>query len=308
MYMTPRGRLLRAPAQLVVGLVAVCALTACQGKSKPSEAGEPRIGEIPTVRSEADIVLPIDSYRQTAEHQRVVSNAVNIVGRQCMKRFGLDWPASQVTAPAGQPRNARRYAVVDPNKVATDGYHAVDQLRAQQTVQAQRANQTAPSGDAINVWTGRGQTTYNGQPVPAGGCAGEATRQLAGGVEPPDVGLAEKLQLDSFSRTRSDSRVVRAFAAWSSCMKAQGFDYPDPFAAVNDHRWLTSDISKQEITTAVADVTCKIEANVAGTMLTVETAYQQRLIDKHAAELNAIKTFVETETAAAGKVIAGGTG
>jgi hypothetical protein len=305
-HRTHRGRPSRLPAQLIVGLVAACALAACQAKNKPSEAGEPRIGDIPTVRSEADIVLPMDSYRPTAEQQRAVSNAGNILGRECMKRFGLDWPASQAAALPGMPRNARRYSVVDPDKVATDGYHAVEQLRAQQIIQAQRADLPAPSNDAVNVWGGRGQSTYNGQAVPAGGCGGEATRKLAGGVVPPDVGLAEKLQLDSFNRTRSDSRVVRAFAAWSSCMEAQGYDYPDPFVAVNDQRWQTNEISKQEIATAVTDVTCKIEAKVAGTMLAVEMAYQQRLIDKHASELNAIKAFLAAETTAAGKVVSGG--
>jgi hypothetical protein len=306
MFMIRRASGLGSAAPLVLGLVAACALTACQAPSEATETGEPPIGPILTVRSDADIVLPMDGYRPTAQRVRLVTSAVNILGRECMKRLGLDWPANQATAPASPPRNARRYSIVDAEKAATDGYHAVEQSRARRTVQAQRKNQPVPSRDALNVWVGRGQTIYNGQSVPPGGCAAEATRQLTGGVAPASPELAEKLQLESFGRTRSDSRVVRAFAAWSACMKEQGFHYPDPFAAIDDHRWQASEISKQEITTAVADVACKSRTAVAGTMLAVERAYQQRLIDKHADELNAIKASFDTQVTAASQVMATG--
>jgi hypothetical protein len=290
---------------LVAGSLSIVALSACTVDEK-TVVTEPTLATVPVVRSAADLVFPLDSYLVTPEQQHAVTDAINILGRDCLRRFGLEWPAARVSGTATVNLNARRYAVIDPAKAAVEGYHAVDIIKQERAIQEQTSTAVKPSNDAMNVWAGRGERSFNGEPVPSGGCAQEATRKLTDGLPAADPKLPEQLQLDAHARTVKDSRVLAVFRAWSDCMRKRGFDYPDPFVANDDQRWQTQAISREEIDTAVADVDCKLESNVAGTLLAVESAYQRRLIDEHTTELDAVRNFLTAEVANAARVVAGG--
>lgn len=281
---------------ILVGLAAaVATIGACTTGHAVTESGEPPIGEIPTVVSGTDIVLPLDAYLLTGQQLNTLSTAVILIGRDCMKRFGLAWPVNPPTAGTEASRNVRRYAIIEPEKAKATGYHLSETATP-------KADQKEPTADAMNVWAGRGEQTFGGQPVPAGGCAGEAVRQLTKGAPNADPGIPEKLQLETYARTKADSRVVRVFAEWSKCMQAKGYSYPDPYAAEGDQRWQTAKASPTEIAVATADVTCKSETNVPGRMLAVETAYQNRATSQHATELAALTSYLETQLANAGKL------
>lgn len=263
----------------------VLLLAACA----PDSPAEPAIGPIPVVRSGTDIVLPLDSYVQTGPQMRLLTKAMTVAGNRCMRRFGLEWPADESIP---EFSNARRYGILD----AATGYHDG----------AEAIPRPLLSKSTTDVWLGEGRTEYNGQPVPRGGCAGEALRKLKPGIEKIKAGLPQKLQWQSHGMTKQDSRVAEVFTRWSSCMRARGFDYRDPSAAAGDQRWRTGQAGAAEIATAVADVACKKETNTAGVMLAVETAYQQGLIAGHAADLTAVMAYAEKELQIAHQVIAEG--
>lgn len=274
-----------------LGLAAAAAtIGACTTAPAVAQSGEPPVGAIPTVHSGAEIVLPLDAYLLTGKQQEKLEKAVNVIGRDCLKRFGLSWPVNQPAAVDGAPRNDRRYAIIDPVPAKTIGYHAAE------TPMPQTAPQK-PTADAMNVWAGKGEQTFRGQPVPAGGCAGEAVRQLSQGAPDVDPGIPQKLQLDTYTQTKADSRVVRVFAEWSRCMLAKGYHYSDPYAAAGDQRWQTAEATPAEIATATADVACKSATNAPGVMLAVETAYQNRVAAQQATKLAAIKSYLETQLA-----------
>jgi hypothetical protein len=274
---------------------AVATIGACTTAPAVAQSGEPPIGAIPTIRSGADIVLPLDVYLLTGQQQEKLETAVTTIGRDCLKRFGLSWPANRPTAVDGSPRNDRRYAIIDPAKAKTIGYHAP------QTATPQTAPQK-PTADAMNVWAGQGEQSFRGQPVPAGGCAGEAVRQLSQGAPDVDPSIPQKLQLDTYAQTKADSRVVHVFAQWSTCMLAKGYHYANPYAAAADQRWQTATAGPAEIAVATTDVTCKSATNVPGLMLAVETAYQNRVATQQATKLAAIKLYLKTELANADKL------
>ncbi|MEH1129313.1 hypothetical protein [Micromonospora sp. CPCC 206061] len=284
----------------------VVVLVGCTKDASDDDAGEPAIDAAPMIRSSSELVLPLDDFVQTDDQEHAITDAVNILGRQCMKRFGLDWPAARVSGSSKIDPYARRYSIIDVEKASVEGYHAVDIIKRQRTLAERDANAPTPSTEAMNVWAGRGQSSYNGQSVPPGGCVKEAMDQLGDGVQEADLALVQRLQVEARGRTMTDSRVVKVFAAWSACMKDEGFSYPDPFAANDDQRWQSETISAEEIATAVADVTCKEKTNVVGTMLAVERAYQGRQVEQHAAELAAAKVYVQARVAAAGRVLASG--
>ncbi|MEU4236115.1 hypothetical protein [Actinoplanes sp. NPDC026619] len=289
---------------LACGGIAMVISTASACTASPAPTSEPPIGAIPVVRSDSDIVLPIDAYRLSADKIRAFTVAVDILGRACMNRFGLYWPPNSPTPGPPAAQNARRYSITDPDKAKIEGYHHLDAEKRGKDIAARQAKQKQPTSDAVNVWGGTGEQTFGGQPVPAGGCAGEATRQLDKGAPKADPGIAERLQLDTYQQMAHDSRVAHAVGEWRKCMTAAGFDYPDPSAAGADRRWQTAQPSKAEITVATADAACKTQAKVAGTMLAVETAYQQRAMAKHPTEMAAIKQLLETQFANATQVAA----
>jgi hypothetical protein len=278
-----------------LGLAATAAtIGACTTGPAVAQSGEPPIGAIPAVTSGADIVLPLDVYLLTGEQQAKLNSAVTTIGRDCLTRFGLAWPVNRPAPVDGTPRNARRYSVIEAKKAATIGYHAPETAPPP-------VDQKKPTADAMNVWAGRGEQTFRGQPVPAGGCAGEAVRELSRGAPEADPGLAERMQLDTYKQAKADSRVTRAFAEWNKCMKARGYSYPDPYTAAGDQRWQTAQAGPAEIKAATADVACKTETRVPGVMLAVETAYQNRVAAQRKAELAAIKLYLETQLANAAK-------
>jgi hypothetical protein len=281
----------------ILVLATVLSAAACATEPVAATPAEPAIGAIPVVRSGADIVLPLDAFVATDQQQRTMNAAVTIVGQNCMKRFGLAWPA--VAPPAATPAavNVRRYGLVELDKARAEGYHAPDIEKYSKAIAAAQAKAAKPTDDAMNVWAGRGEQSFAGQPVPPGGCAAEAVAQLTAGAPAADPGIPQKLQLMTFNRTKTDSRVTRVFAAWSRCMAAQGLSYATPFDALGDRRWYTGPVSARETTVAAADVTCKTQTNLAGTMMAVETGYQQRAIEQNAAALDAVRTLLTTEIA-----------
>ncbi|MET3425652.1 hypothetical protein BJ973_004864 [Actinoplanes tereljensis] len=250
------------------------------------------------MRSGADIRLPLDAYVLTMKQARTYTAAVNILGRDCMKQFGLTWPASAPAPSTEISPNARRYSVIDPVEAKTFGYHNPAALSG-----AAESTEKV-TAEAMNVWSGGGEQTFDGKPVPPGGCSGEAARQLNKGVPDVDPGIGPKLQFASFNRLKTDSRVKRAYAEWSSCMRTKGFDYPDPYTAVNDRRWATAKPTPTEIDTAGADVACKTQTNTAGVMLAVETAYQKRDIEARSPEMASIKSYLDIQTANGAQILA----
>jgi hypothetical protein len=209
----------------------------------------------------------------------------------------MSWPATPPWVDDPQPRNARRYTVIDPARAATEGYHAVDLLNRHRMIAAQEAALPVTTADAQAIWSGAGAATAAGHPVPAGGCRAAAIRQLATGATVEDPDLAQRLHLLTFDQTKADSRVKRATARWRACMRGRGYDYADPFAAVGDTRWQSPDISATERATASADVDCKQRTGLAGTMFAVERAYQERAIAQNSAHLRALRAYQATTLA-----------
>jgi hypothetical protein len=289
-----------ALARLAVGIAALAAVAACT--TAPNGGGEPPIGAVVAVRTDADIALPLDTVIPTAEQQHIVMRALSVLGQACMRRFGLDWPVEPPTAPVTGPRHERRYTILDAAKARAEGYHAIDLINQERAALA-RAAGNHPSTAARNIWTGGGSVA-DGRLIPSGGCAGEATRTLHTGIKPVDTSVPQKLQRQSFDLMLADSRVGRSFARWSTCMKGKGFGYPDPIAAFGDGRWQVAAISRTEIDTATADVDCKVAVDVGGVMLAVETAYQQRMMEQHRTEIAAAKAYFDAELVSARRILA----
>ena len=87
--------------------------------------------------------------------------------------------------------------------------------------------------------------------------------------------------------TQDDPAVLAVDRVWSSCMARAGYGYASPQLAAQKN-WPSAP-SPVEIATAVADVTCKAQANLTNTWLTVEAAYQLALISQNLTALSQLQ-------------------
>lgn len=317
------SRSLLMPAAMAVvaaAAVASCSSSASGGGSQPAQdVGLPltpiHVASIPTIADSASLAFPIDAYLITQQQRAEVDNATVIIARRCMQRFGFDYNPMSKNTNVGQTTETnapRRYGVVSPAQVAALGYHppAVD-------VSALRASANTLDAAGIRVLTGGespaqgasatatsgGAGSYNGLQIPAGGCLGEARRQLTGhGGSVNDSPIAQAIDADSLSRSQQEPQVVAVFKQWSACMAAKGYNYAAPYDAGNDRRWATSTPTAVEIQTATADVACKQKTNLVGVWYAVDSALQTSMINAQQQQLDAVKDGIAQEMKATAQV------
>lgn len=283
-----------------VMLVLLGTAAGCAQEGPAAEQGAPEIGALLEVGDLRTFSLPLDPFLIGPEQTQPISQATEVLARSCMARFGFELPASPVI-PAPYARHERRYGLIDEAAAAVDGYRPSKALAAS----ARKPVRVPFSPAAEAVATGRGPKVHNGTAVPEGGCMGEAKRRLEEGIGPvaqPD--LAEQLLRDSYARSQEDARVVQAFARWSECMSRAGWDYADPHQAINDPAWQGDRAGDREIATALADVRCKKEVDLTRTWATVETAYLQQAVQRHAEVLQEIAQALKTRLDNAARIVA----
>jgi hypothetical protein len=242
-------------------------------------------------------VLPLDRYRLSPTQAEMVDRARNRLFSGCMRRFGFDLATPAASRQLTVVGNAQRYGVDDEAQAGTHGYHPATPPPAAPV----REPRLSAAAEAIA--DGSGPRTYRGRRVPAGGCLGQALRQLGrGGPVPADPGLAERLGLESYVRTSESGPMWPVFARWSACMGRAGFHYATPRQANNDPAWRTPRPSTRELATAVADARCKRQVQLVDLWATVETAYQQHQVAQHADQLEVLARALATRVSNAARV------
>ncbi|MFE2611156.1 hypothetical protein ACFXDI_49520 [Streptomyces mirabilis] len=141
-------------------------------------------------------------------------------------------------------------------------------------------------------------------------CLGQARRTIAGAAATdPDAffgnpQLVTDIRMNGCFKALSDGRVKDAFGAWSTCMKAKGFTYASPVAAVDDTRGnVLRPPTVLEIRTATADVGCKYWYNVDGVFHAVQVAYDIAAIRANLGALQAVvRTGLDNALATAARI------
>jgi hypothetical protein len=291
-----------------VALVACALLGLTSCTRDPSPEPEPELtAPPPRVADVSELRLPLDAYMYTNDQYLAMLRARAHLISACMRRFGRDYPATVTNAVPGvhfpdlDNANARRYGLFDAESAALYGYNVPPRPEA-----AEPDSRSTGSGGLeiterdLFLLDGRGRPGYenatlptdvDGNALPEDGCNGEADRALADGLAQPDLGVVDTLAFEAHQRAEQDSRVRAAVEAWSACMKARGYAYSSIWEP-NDYPW-PEPPGPEEIATATADVACKEETNLVGIAFAVESAYQVRLIERHSAELNAVKAYID---------------
>lgn len=287
------------PWVVVVMPLVATVMTGCMGeqpRSDVSDTTEPAAAQLLNVTDLRTFELPLDPYRINRVNLSNSTKAEQLLVQRCLRRFGFDYQLPGPAAPAVVGAE-RRYGLADEASARARGYHFVP---------AAPVKNAELVTEAKAVLLGEGQSSYGGQLVPEGGCAGEARRKLAEGApKVENERLGDSLAAESFDRTSNDSRVQKVYGEWSACMRRAGYNYADPMKAVNDPQFVSSTATAREIAVATADVRCKNETNLINTMASIETAYQQRALERNAEALSVIQASITVREKNAAAVLAG---
>ncbi|MFG3126533.1 hypothetical protein [Streptomyces tendae] len=288
--------------------------------------------KIPASGLTKDLSLPLEAYMASYEDQVTVEQATNDLQQSCMKDYGIDLTLPRAGAnppPSDNDANIeRRYGITNRAEAEKYGYQLPPALR-EHTKQTLRDL----SGVEVEVLTGHtkpeppstpkevkagepfaapGRDTkparaeHNGKKLKTGGCIGWSKDQL--GVKEADPIIVAQLAGDSLMQSMKDAQVIKAIAAWSSCMDGMGHTgLADPYKAMDQGYTNDGEPSQESIALAVDDIDCKKQTSLVTIWFDVESAVQSKQITDNKSRLTGIKEQRGKELAAARKQISAST-
>ncbi|NUW44392.1 hypothetical protein [Nonomuraea rhodomycinica] len=291
----------------IAALVLVVAASGCSaataGPPAESRARAASAMHVPPPGEEARaLAVPFDAYNFSPAEIMTIEAAQDLLIRDCMRGQGMEWRLLPLPAEADvEPPNRRRYGVIEPRIARLFGYHAPPDRPSVARYDTERNDRLTRLSPAAR------RAAYGDPGGDANGCSGEAEAHLAKDTQKVDASLFNTLVRQTFEESQRDGNVVRAFRAWSACMRNKGFPYPDPIAAVTDDRWLnTQQPSRQEIIAAEADVSCKKDGDLVATWAAAEERIQRDVVLAHAEYFRTLKTHKDRQLGAARRLLARG--
>lgn len=278
-----RLRRVTAPPVLVAVLVAVLVSCSSGPAEQTAAAAEPALGPVPRITAYTQVTRPLDTYLPTVQQklalQRVAAAAVN----RCLRQRGVSGAVTEPPTLAAFVAGTARDRVVRSDLWGfydTQNYRSFGYRRPPGTVDMIKVPRPSGPADVISQCLQAGRDVL--RPLGPDGIDGL-----------PDGGPPIPL---------TDSRYRQAVAAWSTCMREQGFPFGDPLAAQNEvQQRLDAPLTAKDRATAVSDVECKNSTNLVGVGTAVLTAYDRIYIAAHETQLAARRDQVD-------KVIRSGSG
>ncbi|WP_343955121.1 hypothetical protein [Nonomuraea longicatena] len=270
---------------LLAGAASACTATQAEAPPKPPQSW------LPPGEEARRLTLPFDVYNFSPAEVMTREVAEDFLVRDCMRARGQAWEALPGPADSeSAPPHRRRYGVIEPQVAAVFGYHTAPQspgVTARKTKDLDRASAAPP-----NVQQAVGQ------------CLSQARADMVKGAPKADAAFFNKVIFASFDASQRDEQVVRVFRSWSTCMAGEGFDYPDPLAAITDKRWQTREPSAEEIRAARVDVRCKEETGLTAVWAAAETRIQNDAVRADPEKFRVLKAVKDRQLAAARRIIA----
>ncbi|WP_329024347.1 hypothetical protein [Streptomyces sp. NBC_00690] len=249
--------------------------------------------------------LPIEKYLLDTGQELQLMKASKVLITHCMAKFGFDYVGPSFNTTENLSENgtnrARRYGVADVKTAKEHGYHLPGVKDGNPEASAPRMSDAEIRvfiGDADPNSGVRSGDRSNGKVIPKGGCSGEAMRKITTDT-PHD--LASEINKESQAKSLSDPEVVAVFAAWSSCMKGNGYSYTSPTGI--SEAVTNPGPERTEIATAVADVECKKKTNLISVWHGVESRIQNQMIGQKEEALGSEKRHMQAALKIASQVL-----
>ncbi|MFH8409583.1 hypothetical protein ACH4FX_33095 [Streptomyces sp. NPDC018019] len=290
-------------------LLVALAATGC-GHSEYGEAGSADRPPLPkknfVAADPATWTLPIEAYLPTDDDEQQVKKARTLLVGDCMKDLGFNWrPAPDLPKLGPKTLTDWRYGIHDAVLAKKRGYKpdAAEQAAYDRAMSQGAVEDAAEEGAKEKALNG-GVAEVGGKAVPKGGCVGQANHKISDGAL-ERTAKAQGIANDAFTRSKRESKVVEAFAAWSSCMKEHGYNYKEPLDASDDSRFSGPEVTELEIATATADIVCRNRTHVAKIWFDAESELQNQAIDKNIEELVEARKSLDDTIKKAARVLGG---
>jgi hypothetical protein len=231
-------------------------------------------------------VLPIEAYLPTPEEDRQISKAREALVESCLRRYGFDpKPLPDLPSVGTRTLTDLRYGIHNPKNAESWGYKPdPERQAAYDAAVAEGVIGEHNDPDEPKVLQGD-VSSYNGKPVPEGGCSAESDRRISGENSFYSK-FAENLGNEAWIKAKREPDVTKVFQLWSACMKTEGHTYAEPMDAHEDPRFAETPASSDEIVVARADVACRDKHSVTRVWFDAESRLQQAAIEKHAERLD----------------------
>lgn len=270
--------------------------------------------KIPTSGLTKGLTLPLEGYMASYEDQVTVEQAANDLQQSCMKDYGIDLTLPRAGAnppPSDNDANIeRRYGITDRAGAEKYGYelppalreHTEQPLRDLSDVEVEvltghtkpelpRPPKGVKAGELLlspGQETKSARSEHNGKKLKTGGCVGWSKEQL--GVDEAAPVVVAQFAGDSLIQSMQDDKVIKAVAAWSSCMDGKGHSgLADPYKAMDHGVTQDGQPSGESIALAVDDIDCKKQTDLVRIWSDVESAIQDEQIADNKSRLTGIK-------------------
>ncbi|MFD4336885.1 hypothetical protein ACFWPP_06725 [Streptomyces anulatus] len=296
---------------VAIAAISATVLTGCSGSTSAlkSEAEPARTAPAPSVafdaHNPATWTLPIQGYLPSDSAKAQISQAKKQLIGDCMAGYGFSWkPAPDLPRIGGKTFVDWRYGIHDLKLAKGRGYKpdAAQQIAYDKAMNA-GAVDGLTGGEDSQTLEGGGVKEVNGKKVPDGGCIGQADRKI--GAQAVQSETAQQVSAETFTKSKTDARVVKAFDAWSKCMKGKGYNYAEPLDASDDPRFSSRDVTSEEIATATTDIECRDKTNVTQVWFKAESALQKKAIEDQAEQLNQEAEALDAAVKKAAEVVTG---
>lgn len=300
------------PAVLLALLTCGCSAVSSVSSSVPS----PTAAAAPASGAALEN-YPIDAYTlsnlQDAEQIYVTADLIHA----CMLRLGFNYreyaqsPSQYYMASLRvmTEMDSRTWGITDLSAAERYGYQLppwTDESSASRGIDSLSSAERLALVGAERTRSGKVEKASASSGIPAGGCTGKALQEIAAaGVWKASSGqaLVAHIGEESFMKARSSVQVKAAFTKWSACMLSHGYRYSDPFAPAAAFATATP-ATQHEIRVAVTDIECSRKVNVQRVAFTVESAYQNQLINQNATRLAQVQAQVKREGSALARLVA----
>lgn len=281
----PAPALAWAAGVVVLGLLGGCA---AQQPSITPSATEPTLSAVTSITSYTQVSRPIDTYRPDTQELLALLNVETRKANDCLTTKSI----SGTYAPANQPALLAPFlaglVADDVKRNSLWGFFDTD------VENTSRYGYTRPP-DLPGTLTSS---------VPAGAdaafqeCLAQADKDLPSKRRVMSLADTSSLPNQGPAIPTTDSRWTAAVDKWAQCMKDAGFpDYTNPLDAIGDPKWHedpSGKVSSEQISTASADISCKISTNLIGIGLAIQAAYDQEYVDKNRDALDAYKKQLDS--------------
>lgn len=285
-------RWMARPAVAAMAIVAALPVAGCSaaggvsaGNARAVAAGAmvaaPRTpAAVPVSGLTRGLTLPLEAYEETYPGYTEIQQGRLVLQSRCMRGFGFSFsPRLGTDAISYDASNMpRRYGLADATEAARYGYYVPMDTAAAGRGPVLSAQEslvlTGRSGPAWSQAPARG--AYHGKEIPAGGCVGQADRQLG---YSPSISLADQLDQDSLAQSQRLPQVRAVISAWSACMDRAGYRVGSPLAAaLLSQQYDAAPGSALDRKIAVTDVTCKAATGLVRVWFAAESAVQEQYI------------------------------